>query len=501
MKKFKIDFNSLFIRALFLALVMGVVYAIAQVAGVQHSELAPFSAAVVGTPSSIDSLGQAGVRRIATDKKLREDINILPSIFTAIESSLKVIGNEIVVEKYGILMKIETQLASQGQSVRLAMGRPFRKAPQVGTGQSMLSNEDERDMLWTELYYNEVKKAIKYFKFGYNYNDTEYLGWVEAQGPALLNYWQELEDLRMHQAVLLGRSMELNVDPLNLPVTLNPNWIIPNLDDSLNPVWDNTDITTTEGALDSEGYYSARTYHGNTSFVENVAARMLQGSGTGSQGLALLTVDMFWYISDYIVNVLKLTPLMIDGRPSYVLAVPSRVRTWCLNKNNAGSPGEAFAEMNAYKAQDRVSLPDEFGRMCGNLILVENHRAPTITVGGDEGSYTLNFGFLCPGDNDDRNNGAWSNTSGSTNFVFDTVICLAANAVAQYLRDPLTTKLYEHTEYGQIEGRGSYKGEGLQIPMWDKDATARVDGASRTLVYRGSAIIPISRTPRVKIIA
>lgn len=497
-------FNKLTIPAkvFLLSLLLGVVYAIAQVAGLSSPEAAPFAMAVVGTPSAISGSGgmdAAGVRQIAFDKKMRET-KVLPSIFNAIETSLKVVGDQIVVEKYGIMMNVSPELASSGQSVRLAMGRPFGKAPQVGTSQNMLNNEDERDLLWTELYYNEVKKAIKYFKFGYFYNDTKYLGWVESMGPQLTQYWQELDDLRSHQALCLGRSMELNVDPLNLPITLNPNWIIPNLPEDLNPEWDNTAITTTAGSADADGYYSSTTYSGADSFAENVAARMLQGSGVGSEGLALLTVDMFYYISEYIVDVLHLDPIMIDNIPTYVLAVPTRVKTWCSNPNNTGSPGEAFQKYGAYETSNRVRLPGEFGRMIENLILVTNHRAPTITVGGDEGSYTLNFGFMCPGENDDRNHGNWSNTSGSTNFVFDLVIVLAANAICNYLKDPIRTKLYEHTEYGKIEGRGSYKGEGRQIPLWDKDATARVDGdmSTRSLIYRGSALIPISRTPRVK---
>lgn len=500
-------FNNLALpmKVFVFALLLGVVYAIAQVAGSSSPEAAPLVMAIVGTPSAVSGSGgmdAAGIRRIAWDKKLRET-KVLPSIFTAIETSLKVVGDQILTDKYGIIMRVDPQVGGSGQSVRLAMGRPFRKAPQVGTSEHMLNNEDERDLLWTELYYNEIKKAIKYFKYGFYHNDTEYLGWVESMGPQLTAYWQELDDLRSHQAILLGRSMELQADPINLPVTLNPNWIIPNLPDHQNPEWDNSDITTTAGSADSDGYYSATKYSGSDAFAENVAARMLQGSGIGSEGLALLTVDMFYYISEYIVDVLKLDPLEIDGTPTYVLAVPSRVKTWCMNPNNAGSPGEAFQKYEAYKTSDRVRLPNEFGRICENLILVTNHRAPTITVGGDEGSYTLNFGFVCPGENDDRNHGGWSNTSGSTNFVFDTVIVLGANALADYLKDPLETKLFEHTEYGKIEGRGSYKGEGRQIPLWDKDATARVDGdiGTRSLIYRGSAIIPVSRTPRVKVIS
>lgn len=112
--------STLMIRVFFLTLIMGVVYAIAQVAGMSNPESVPILTAVVATPSSIDTLGAAGLRRLAEDKQLRED-HVMPSIFTAIETSLKVIGNEIVVKKYGILMRVDPKLAAAGQSVRLAM--------------------------------------------------------------------------------------------------------------------------------------------------------------------------------------------------------------------------------------------------------------------------------------------------------------------------------------------------------------------------------------------
>lgn len=491
--------TQLMIKVLFITLIVAAVYAIANVAGAPHSELYPFATAVVGTPTGLSGMNATALRRIAFDKKLRED-SILPSVFSALETALKVVGDQIVVEKAGILMKISPEKAGGGQSVRLALAKPFRKAPQYGTSKPMLTNEDERDLLWTELYYNEVKKSIKYYKYGFFHNDTQYLGWVESQGPALTTYMQELRDLRMHQALLLGRSEELTEDPLGLSQPLNPNWVIPNLDDSRNPAWDLTAMTVTDGDADDDGYYSSRSYSGATAFAENIAARMLEGSGVGSTGLALLTVDTFYYIRDYVVNVLRVEPLWLDGKPTYVLLVPSRVYTWCMNPNNAGSLGEAFQKYECYKSSERIQLPYEFGRICGNMILCENHRAPTITVGGEAGTYSLNFGFCCPGDNDDRNMGNWSNTSGSTNYVFDCVIGLGANAVAEYLHDPLNTKLFEQTEYGKIEGRGAYLGEGLQLPMWDKDAAGRVDGVNRTLVYRGSFIVPISRTARSKVV-
>ena len=77
---------------------------------------------------------------------------------------------------------------------------------------------------------------------------------------------------------------------------------------------------------------------------------------------------------------------------------------------------------------------------------------------------------------------------------------MGANAIAKFTHDPLVTNLAESTEYGQIQGRGAYLGEGLQIPAFDKDAAGQVDGADPSQIQRGSMLVPVSRTPIATIV-
>ena len=492
----KTKFN--FIKLALFAVLTAAVYAIATVAMPEHAGITTVVTAMgtaVGTPGTLASQNALAIRLVAQDRKLRED-SVLPSVFTHLETALKVINDEITVTKAGVFMRIEAGSNGNAQSIKLAMGLPFRKAPQLGTAESMLGEEDEKELLWTELFYNEIKKSVKYHKFGYHFNDTAYLKWVESYGPGLITFMQDYRDYRIHNTLLLGCGPELTAAPVSKVQTLNPNWVIPNT--TTTPLWDNTPNTITLGAADADGYYSDTAISGATAFAENVAAAMMEGSGTGSSGNAILNVDMLYYISWYVRDILRIEPIMLDGQPTYVLLVPSRVRAWLMNPNNVGSLGEAFQKVEQYKDGARAKLPQEIGRVCGNLVFCENLRAPSLTVGGDAGTYSLTPGFVAPGGNDDRNTMPWSNISGSTNYVFDVMIGLGANAIAEYLFDPLNTKLFENDQYGQIEGRGAYLGEGMQLPLWDKDVAGRLDGASKTMIYRGSFIVPISRRPIFK---
>lgn len=455
--------------------------------------------AIVGTPSTLATLGVEGIRKIVYDKKLREN-SIRPSVWTVLKTALKVDKNIVNVSKSGVFMTVDSAGAmSGGQSARVAMRLPLSAAPQMGTAETVLGNEESTRLLFTDAHYNEIKKGVKMWNWGYNANDVKYLNLNETVDPALAEYMAELRDLRIHQALCLRRSEELTKAPVSLAQTLNPNWIIPNLDDASFPVWDKTDPTVTNGAADSDGYYSARTYSGATSFVENVATSIMAASGTGTAAKNLMNIDALFMADDYARDILMIEPTMVDGVPTIVLLVPTRVKSWMLNPNKSGSLGEYMKSVADYKDPSRPMIPMEFGRI-GNFLLVENPRSPTLTIGGTAGSYTSKFGFVCPGNNDDRNNLAWANTSGATNYVHDLVIGVGANAIMEFLMDPLNTKLREATEYDQIIGRAAYLGEGLQLPFWDKDSGSQADGASKTLIYKGSFIMPIGRTPRTTVV-
>lgn len=452
---------------------------------------------VPGTPSTLSTMNATALRRIVWEKKLREE-SVRPSVFEQLKSAIKVVDGVINLQKAGVYLEISVPPDS-GQSVRTAMVRPLQKAPRYGTSEDVLGNEDEQTLLWTELFYNEVKKGVKFKSWGYDYNDTKYLKFVQQNGPALINFMAENRDTRQHQALLLTYAEELTRAPVSKAQQFNKNWCIPNHSETDMPAWDVTDLTIADGAADTYGYYSSRLYSGATSFVENICEKLMAAAGTGTTSKALMNVEAMALISYYLVEGLLMDPVMLDGIPSFVILMHPRVKSYAMNPNRSGSLGNNFLNVADYKDPKRATLIGEIGRVFENLVFCTDYRAPSLVVGGAAGSYTLKPGFVYPGNVDGRNGTQWANTSGATNYVFDVCIALGANALAQYLVDPLTTNLAESTEYGKIQGRAAYVGEGFQIPAWDKDAGSRLDGANTTQIQRGSCIIPVSRTPIVNV--
>jgi hypothetical protein len=451
----------------------------------------------IGSAPTLTTMHATALKKVLFDAKLRQP-EVLPSIFTNMRGQARVVNKEIMIEKTGIITTINADPSGPQQEHVMGMVKPYRYAPVMGTTADKMANIEGDDLLWAKLYYNEFFKAFKRYGWGFNFNETAYLKLAQTNMPRLLLYMAEAYDWRCQEALMLMGDPALAEDPVGYTQQFNPNWLIPGLTEANFPAYDVDAPTKVAGSADSDGYYSSRYFYGADSFAETLAAQILSASGTGETPSNMLTGEFLQQMINYLRAVIKMPTVPLDGIDTIVVAVPSRVKNWLLNKNNTGSLGELITNKAAYQ-QNRGSLviPNELGRLVDQgVLLVENMRGPTLTVGGSEGAYTLTPGFMMPGDNDDRNNADWSNTSGSTNYVFDVVEVLGAEALFHLKVDEMNTKLSESEVFGQNEAKGAYIGDGIQIAMFDKDAASRTGGAegTRTGIYRGSALIPVGRT-------
>ena len=443
---------------------------------------------VPGTATTIGGMGVPSIAKIAYDSKLRQD-SVRPSIWTEIKTTYKINDmGEVILGKPGVLLDISNVgRAQSGQSVKVSMRMSLKKRGMYGDGEDVLGNEDESTLLVSNMYYNEIKKGVKYNTYGYAFNDTEYLNFTGGYDEALALWHQENDDDRIQQAFLLGRADELTYSPVSQTQPFNKNWIIPNLPDSQQPAWSVIAPTPVLGAQDSDRYYSSEYYNNGASFSENIAAAMLAASGTSAVPVATMTVDHMMAMHNYEQYNHLIEPVMVDGVPSKFLCVADFVKHFMLNPSMAGSFGSYWAQVAQYK-DPKLKLPGEMGRFMDDWVVIHDTRSPTMVISGQAGAYHLKPGFLHPGNNDDRDLGAWSASSATQNFVWDICKLVGANALCIYRRDELVTGLEEFTEYKKRKGSSTYKGEGLQLPIFDLDTPS-----SASTIYRGSAIIPISR--------
>lgn len=444
------------------------------------------------TASSMSTLDVAALSRTAWSGKVKEDM-VRDSIFSSdqLMTKYRVIGGEVVIDKPGIVLDVSNVGKAQqggGQSVYVTLRTGFGKAPQEGTGEDMLNNEDELGYKYAKLYYNEIKKSVKYDNWGYNANDFEYLGHKAVQSKYLARFWSEWLDFRYHQAAMFHYAQELTHAPVSLTQRLNKNWGIVNLDAGSFPAWDPDAVTNTAGVVDSLGYYSSEYYSGVGTMVENLAAAMLAGSGVGASPATGLNVDSLAIIHDDVDDNIKIDKINVDKTDVQIFTIANKVWNWMLNPSNTDSLATVFVNINDYRMDKRPVLPGEIGRLFGSWLCVKDPRAATLVVGGSQGSYTLTPGYIRPNNNDDRGTGTWSNSSAGTNYLFDVCMLLGPNAFARYLRDDLMMDLFETTEYKKREGRGSYMGDGIQLCAYDIGTQT-----AATQTQQGCMCIPVPR--------
>lgn len=444
---------------------------------------------IPATATTLAGMDAAAIRKTAWRSQVKQD-QVLPSIWNTIQTKFEVMGGNMTILEHGVCLDVTNEGKKQqggAQSVVMTLRTNLKKAPQEGTDEDMLGNGDESSYLYMTAYYNEIKKAYKYSDWGYDANDVDYLNHKKGYAPILNTFWQEIDALRYEQALWKGFSSELTKAPVEKVQIMNPNWAIPHLATSDYPTWDVDTITETDGSA-TNGFYPDQYYSGSGTFIENLAAAMLSGSGVTATPTATPTIDHLLEIFNYIDENMVVEPVMIDGVLSRILKVSSSIYNWMMNPNNSGSIMDYWDAVASY-ADKRPTIPGEMGRLYGNYIVVKDMRAPTLTISGGVGTYAITYGWQFPGGttNDKRNKTAWSATSGSENYVFQGCAIIGAEALVRYTRDEYRDDMYESTEFGKRMERGSYKGEGIQLGKYDiGTATAT------SKIYRGSCMVPMA---------
>jgi hypothetical protein len=455
----------------------------------------PF-ATVPATAQTLTQMGATALRMKAWDKMLRED-STLDDIFNRLKDSVDIRMSEIEIPNT-IFMQFEAPSTST-HYLTFPFSTPLKKAFQMGTGEDMGGNEEDLGLMHLTIRYNEIKKAVAHRGWGIDFNDLSWTGLYGTMTPKFVKAYQELRGRRIREALMLTYGEELTKAPVSLKQQFNSNVYICNANLNSQPRWDITDLTTTNGAVDTLGFYPNRAFSGANSYVEELANKMMTASGTSSTSTATMNVSQLFALELYCRTRLKMNPLTIGKRRGYIFVCPSDVAAYLVNPSISGSLGEAWASF-ANLSLEEQTIPGMLGRV-RNMWIVEDERAPTLTVGGSTGTYTLTPGFVQPGNNDDRNLNPWSANSGSLNYVFDVGFVLGAGALAEWVVNDLQYAK-ESTEYGKFQGKGSWLCGGIQLVRFDVDTpddvfNSAATGAGKTLIQRGSCMVLMSRRPVV----
>ncbi len=447
-----------------------------------------------GTSNTVAQMGASALQQTLWNRQLAEDYT-LDEIWDKVAQAVDVSLTRIEIPDT-VFMKFPT--APRGVNrVTFGMTGPLKEAFLEGDGELMLGNEEDLDLYHLTIRCNEMKKAIKYRGWGTHFEDLNATGLYATITPKFKKAWSEYRGYRIRVASMLTVEDSLTKSPVSLRQQFCSNIFIPNLDLGSMPTWDITNLTNTAGSVDTNGYYPDRTFSGVNTYVESIADKMLEASGTGADPQAYIGVENLDELCLYLTKTIKMPPHKMGGKSGYIFVISSEDAAYLTSPNRTGSMGNLWTSVTQLSSEEQV-FPGILGKYkC--LWFVEDSKAPTVTVTGSSGSYALQPGFHGIGNIDNRNLSPWSATSGSLNYVFNVGFVYGAGAIAEWIvYDPQYAK--ESTEYGQMVGKGSYMIGGIQTARYDKDTPddandSGVTGEGKTLIQRSICMVLTSRIP------
>ena len=463
------------------------------------------------SPNSLDAMKAAALKVKAYNKTLRTE-SVLYDVFEKLSGEIRTDPKGTMIPE-AIFLKMDTP-PKGAHSVTIPLLKSLQEAPQMGTSQNMLGNEENLRLKHLTVYYNEIKKSVASFGWGIDFNDLSYLDVYGQITPLMTRYFAELRGRRIREAIVMTYASELTTDPINLKQQFNPNIFVTNTTFANQPSYVREDLsgyraasTVSDGVWPhnkwgedtgtDEFYGGYQDGSGNDYFVHNIYAALGAATNTSADfdtpAKMNMTVEMLLALSNYVEDELLLDPLMIDGQPSYIFLIPSTTAIWLSGFSTTNSRlGDIWKDVSALSKKEQ-DIPAVLGRV-NNLVLCKDTRYPTLTASGTSTNPILTPGFLAPGRSDGRNKAAYN---ASTNKVFQIGFVLGKGALVEWIANDLKYAT-EQTEYGKFQGKGAYQMAGIQLTKFDEDALDTTGpGQSDTSYQQDSSCLVIMTTPEL----
>lgn len=398
----------------------------------------------VQSPNTLDSMKvEDGLKIRAITKKLQVE-SVSDDIFEDLGANVVDAGIEAKMVPDAIFLKLENNTPG-ARTITIPFLMALSGAPTVGPT-TPLGNEAKQNLKYAQFTYQEYSFAVAYEEWGINKNDMSVYGVFEQIQPQISLYMKELHGERIREALLETNCSVLTggANPIKTS-KWNKNWFVANTDIDSQPVYDTTiqNFTNAIGAA-----------------ISNAA---------GSTG-AEISLNNLRALDFYATNVLRITPLQLDGKNSYVVLIPS-TQVQKLKSTTEGQLGDIYTGMVRSQG-DEMKYTGVLGRV-GNLLLIEDQRYPTLDIKYTNPDYTITPGYLKPGNDDLRAKGK-NVDDANKEYNVDIGFLLGKGAVAEMEVTPLHFET-EIQDYGRNRGTGAFGESGISLVEYDLDPTYQDD--------------------------
>lgn len=381
----------------------------------------------VATPSNIQAqLVQAYWDNQLQDETLQQDI--MSTLTTVFDETTDIsIPNDALV--------MQTSIPSTGEtSATFGFLHALTAAGGEGDLYTQLGNEETLRQKRVVAYFNEFSHAVTGWQYGYHFHEAKpYKIYDESMGKAtklLGRHAEERFGLYRRQALLETYSQNLTASPTSLTQRWNPHWYIKNLLDSQQPAYNTS----------------------NATFTQNICNALVTA---GTSINAALDAHYLLALSNR-AKFLRIEPLVINGKKRYILTVPSEQTVWAASLGVAGSLGAWWSDYSRLN-EEKLMFPGLLGEW-KNILLVEDERAPTLTLAGSAGNYSLTANYMRYGNNDERDTSATARQVG---------YLLGKGPLIEWYPDRIHHE-YDDYNYRKWIGKGYFGMIGDTLRMYDQ---------------------------------
>lgn len=379
----------------------------------------------VAQPTNIN----ANLVRQYWDTKLEKQ-QMFRDIYSRYRSVFDRVSN-IAIPKDALTLEINAEANNSYRTARIGWKYALSGTWRQGDQQPQIGFEEGRRQLTQDVYFNEYSHAVTAYEYGIHQHDEKAYGLnMEDATVALGDYMEELNGYFVRQSLLQRRSSPLTASPVNQAQLWNPRWYIKNV--------------ATQPA-----YSTVLQTHTN-----NIASALLAG-GIGDAS----TLDANYLSAlHYYITTERIEPLMLNGKPGYILTVPTRQKFHAFRLDKDNSLAEYWTSVNRMSDEDKANFPDLLGKWL-NIYLVEDERSPTVTVGGTAAPFTVTPSYVLPGANDQRN----LTNSGNT---WDIGVLHGRAPIIDFYPVKLHHE-YDDYNYKKWIGKGAFCMRGHNLRMYD----------------------------------
>jgi len=323
---------------------------------------------------------------------------------------------------------------------------PVRGQPRAGRLQEQDGYEVGQRIRNIKAFYNEYSHGVTVSSWGVDFNNMDGLyGLYKEATPQLGKFFHEVTGRQFREAGLEVFNRELVQDNVNGIVKhLNPNLFVANTDPFSQPAYSNNKTTMATALISA-----------------------MDAADTGTNGVnANISVPYLDALIDHAQTTLRIVPLSIGGKDSYVIVLPSNQMAKLTSLTS--TLGTLWSSVTSL-TKDEMEFPGVIGRY-KELLFVSDARYPVFTVTG-AATYTVDY--VEPGNEDNRNRRVYDAT---TNKRWSVGMLLGAQAFLDWkVRD---LHFEKHVKsYGKYAGISAFTERGVQLAFArtdTQDATSKM---------------------------